>query len=154
MATQTLIEGLVAFLKADTGVSNLVGANVFPNEALQGAAKPWVILKRTAETDDQTLTLGASKQPTATVTAECWGGAWGQAPGYFTSRTLADAVLNATGGLGGRTLKSYIGLLGTVVCQSCRCTDDVDGDEPPIDATGRGQQSVTLTFSIAYIKQP
>jgi Protein of unknown function (DUF3168) len=151
----TLVEGLVAFLSATEEVTVLLGGTVptpiYPNESPPNAPTPRITVKRTAEKDDYTLDKGASKSPTATVTIECWGGRWGK--GYTAARTLADAVLDADGGLGGLTLESYRGKLGTVVCQSCRFTGDADEDESPVDGSGRGQESVNLEFSVAYLKQ-
>jgi hypothetical protein len=77
-----------------------------------------------------------------------WGG------GYKTARSVADAVLNADGGLGGKTLTTgFRGLMGTLVVSSCRCEADADGDTSAIDGTGRGEQWVRLSFVLAYVEQ-
>jgi hypothetical protein len=149
----TLVEGLRVFLAASPGVTALTGAqNLFPAQGQQSTGEPRIVYKRTAEVDDDTLDRGKTKSPTATIELECYGGRWG--PGYTTARQLADATLNADGGLGGLTMKHYRGLFGTVQVQSCRNDEDVDEEQTAVDATGRGEMSVKLTFKIAYIKQP
>jgi hypothetical protein len=148
---QTLIEGLRAFMAATPAVVALVSGSMHPNEGLQGGPTPRTVVKVQESIDDNSIDLGNAMQATAKVIMTCYGGRWG--PGYTTARTLADAVLNADGGLGAKTLGAYSGLLGFVQCQSCQATDDEDLDAPAIDGSGRGEQSVQLTFSIAYVKQ-
>jgi len=148
----TLIEGLRSFLAATPAVTAITGStNIFPNESLQAALAPRIVYKRSDELDDDTLDRGHTKSPTARLGLTCYGGRWGT--GYASGRQLADAVLNADGGLGGLTLKSYRGLWGSVVIQSCRSEEDIDTEIAPVDGTGRGEQAVELTLAVASIEQ-
>ena len=154
MAVETVEAGLVFFLKATVAVTALVGTQVYPDQTPEGVSGARIVVKRVKENRDRTL-QGRTPESTAEVLLECYGGRWGT--GYTTARTLADAVLNADGGLGGQKLESYgntpTALFHTVVIQATRCDNDTDQAEPNRDATGRNEEWVELTLIVSYLKQ-
>lgn len=151
----TLVEGLIAFLEATPAVVALAGERIYAAEAQQNEAGRRVVVTRLSERDTYTLAGGATGHPVARVQVDCHGGAKG--PGYTRARELADAVLAADGGAGGRRLDGYYGGkwggASGVKVQSCRAEDDADGDEPPRAGGGCGEQSARLVLVISYVKQ-
>jgi hypothetical protein len=151
---ETLEAGLVFFLKATAAVATLVGARVYPDQTPPGVSGARIVVKRVKESRDRTL-AGRTPESTAEVLIQCYGTRW--ASGYTASRSIADAVLAADGGLGGQKLESYGNTLAakfdTVVIQAVRCDNDTDQSEPPRDSSDHNEEWVELTLVISYIKQ-
>ena len=103
----TVKAGLVAALKADAGVSSIVGARVYPSHAPKLAAKPRVIVHLASDERGRTL-AGHTNQRVARALMEC------QADTDLAAETLARAVdamftaLQLGGSLGGCTVETCL----------------------------------------------
>lgn len=147
----TIEAGLVAFLKADSGVGALVGSQVYPDQTPQGVTGARVVIVVAKDTPDQTLERGATVDATAELTVTCYGGKWG--PGYTAARSLADAVLAANGG-GSKAFRGFFaGAWGGVLVQCCRADNGLDHSEPSRVAGGRNEEWVEIAATVTYQKQ-
>jgi hypothetical protein len=84
--------GVIEILKANTGVTDIIGAGdnckVFPLEAVQGAQIPYIVVRMMGNNPHGTKT-GPSLLDETSVAVYCCESS------YFKSRTLAEAVREA-----------------------------------------------------------
>ena len=90
--------GLATYLKAQAGVSGIVGTRVFPHRKPRGKVSPFIVFQRD-DTERVFSLSGHSGLTEATIQLGCW------ADTYLAAKQLADAVRLVVDG--------YQGAMGT-----------------------------------------
>ena len=119
-------DAMKAYLKADSGVSAIVGSRVFFGSPKQGATLPYVVLARIGGGDD------GSEAPidNAVLNLSCWGRSKEEA---FNT---ANAVRKALRTIRRRTLASGVNLHGAIV-DTLLWSPDPQDDTPRYIVTTR-----------------
>lgn len=118
--------GMKAFLKADAGVSAIVGSRVFFGSPKQGATLPYIAFARIGGGDD------ASEAPidNAVLNLSCWGRSKEEA------FSVANAARKALHNIRRRTLASGVDLHGAIV-DTVLWSPDPQDDTPRYIVTTR-----------------
>ena len=156
--TRSIESGIVAFLKADAGLSALTHGRIWPKKGPIGTAYPQITFGLSLH-DPVTTHDGVAKLRKATVEIHCWGREpQPQLPrppgGYSDAKSVAYAVRNATGGVaGGRKFDGYRGgKFGRFTIQGCFVTGMNDDHEGPVDGSDRATQKVAMTVVVWYLE--
>lgn len=125
------VEGAMRdYLRADSGVSTIVGTRVFFGVPRNGAKFPLVTIQRVGGGQD----LGEAPLDGAQIQLDCWANGHDKA----TAESLREAVRDALDALRGRTTQGSVRLLGADVIS------DLWAPDPASD-----QARYTVTASVA-----
>ncbi len=125
-------------LTADAGVSALVSARVYPNQAPQGATFPYIAYHQASRVSVKTFS-GPRKLNKYSMVLECWG------QSYSSAKAVAGAVCDALDGLAA-TIGSgpSIAVLGTFQ------QDEEDDFSEPVHGEERGPDVVRVQVDLWY----
>lgn len=127
-----MIKSIISLLKADSALSALVGADIFPEFAAQGQANPFVTVSQITGFEDPNISEDSTLQD-STVQVDCYGNT------YKSASDIADAT--------DAVLHKYRGLFDSVNFQLILRTNRSDLSEIEGDKRDR---RVSLDYSVKH----